>query len=213
MKQAGVKLRAEKGINLPDTDLDLPVLGEKDLQDLHQVAPNADLISLSFVRRRQDVEALIAELGRIGAGKPSIVLKIETRQAFENLPELLLAALEHAPAAVMVARGDLAVEVGFERLAEVQEETLWLCEAAHVPVIWATQVLDTLARTGAPTRAEVTDAAMAGRAEAVMLNKGPYIDEATLFLDDVLRRMRGHQTKKTAMLRRLHVSGKSGAAP
>ena len=206
----GVKLRAEKGINLPDTDLGLPVLGEKDLQDLQQVAPHADLISLSFVRRRQDVEALIAELGRIGASQTSIVLKIETRQAFENLPDLLLAALEHAPAAVMVARGDLAVEIGFERLAEVQEEMLWLCEAAHVPVIWATQVLDTLARTGAPTRAEVTDAAMAGRAEAVMLNKGPYVDEAIGFLDDVLGRMRDHQNKKTAMLRKLHVSGKSG---
>ena len=210
-KQAGVKLHAEKGINLPDTELVLPVLGEKDLHDLHQVAPHADLISLSFVRRGRDVEALIAEMGRIGAKKPSIVLKIENRQAFENLPELLLAALEHAPAAVMVARGDLAVEIGFERLAEVQEEMLWLCEAAHVPVIWATQVLDTLARTGAPTRAEVTDAAMAGRAECVMLNKGPYIDEAIGFLDDVLGRMQDHQNKKTAMLRKLRVSGKSGA--
>ena len=208
MKQAGARLRAEKGINLPDTELDLPVLGEKDLRDLEQVAPHADLISLSFVRRRHDVEALIAKLKRIGAETASIVLKIENRQAFENLPELLLAALEHAPAAVMVARGDLAVEVGFERLAEVQEEILWLCEAAHVPVIWATQVLDTLARTGLPTRAEVTDAAMAGRAEGVMLNKGPYIDEAIGFLDDVLGRMRDHQTKKTAMLRKLHVSGK-----
>jgi pyruvate kinase len=68
----------------------------------------------------------------------------------------------------MVARGDLAVEVGWARLSEVQEEMLWLCEAAHAPVVWATQVLDTMARTGAPSRSEVTDAAMAGRAEAVV---------------------------------------------
>ena len=79
---------------------------------------------------------------------------------------------------VMIARGDLAVEVGFERMAEVQEEIMWICEAAHVPVIWATQVLETLAHTGRPSRAEVTDAAMSGRAECVMLNKGPYIAEA-----------------------------------
>ena len=207
LKLGGAKLRAEKGINLPDTDLDLPVLGVKDLADLAVLATQADLISLSFVRRRQDVEALILELQRLGASQLGVVLKIENKQAFEHLPELLLATLRQAPAAVMVARGDLAAEIGFERLAEVQEEILWLCEAAHVPVIWATQVLDTLAQKGEPTRAEVTDAAFSGRAEAVMLNKGPYIDEAITFLGGVLERMQEHQDKKSPLLRRLHVSG------
>ena len=107
----------------------------------------------------------------------------------------------------MLARGDLAVEVGFERLAEVQEEILWLCEAAHVPVIWATQVLESLAKSGIPSRGEVTDAAMSGRAECVMLNKGPYIGEAVRFLDDVLRRMRDHHVKRVATLRKLKVAG------
>ena len=211
-KLGGAKLRAEKGINLPDTDLDLPVLGEKDLADLAIFAPQGDLVSLSFVRRSQDVEALIQETQRLGATHLGVVLKIENKQAFETLPELLLAALEYAPVAVMVARGDLAVEIGFERLAEVQEEILWLCEAAHVPVIWATQVLDTLSRTGEVTRAEVTDAAFAGRAEAVMLNKGPYINEAITFLGGVLERMHDHQDKKSSLLRRLHVSGRARAA-
>jgi pyruvate kinase len=103
----------------------------------------------------------------------------------------------------MIARGDLAVEAGYERLAEVQEEILWLCEAAHLPVIWATEVLDTLARTGRPSRAEITDAAMAERAECVMLNKGPHIVLAIRTLDDILRRMSGHQRKKRALLREL----------
>ena len=103
----------------------------------------------------------------------------------------------------MIARGDLAVEVGFERLAEVQEEIMWACEAAHVPVIWATQVLDTLARTGQPSRAEITDAAMAERAECVMLNKGPHISEAISALDSILVRMQDHQDKKRSLLRRL----------
>jgi pyruvate kinase len=106
----------------------------------------------------------------------------------------------------MVARGDLAVEVGFERLSEVQEEILWLCEAAHVPVIWATQVLEGLAKGGAPTRAEISDAVMSSRAECVMLNKGPQIVDTVTFLADVLSRMEEHHEKRMALLRRLSVS-------
>ena len=107
---------------------------------------------------------------------------------------------------MMIARGDLAVECGFDRMAEVQEEILWICEAAHTPVLWATQVLESLAKTGLPSRAEVTDAAMSERAECVMLNKGPYIREAVKTLDNILRRMQAHQTKKRAMLRPLQVA-------
>jgi pyruvate kinase len=90
------------------------------------------------------------------------------------------------------------VEVGYERLAELQEEILWLCEASHAPAIWATQVLDTLAKTGVPSRAEVTDAAAAVAAECVMLNKGPFVDEAVRVLSDVLRRMRSTMTRSAA---------------
>jgi pyruvate kinase len=108
----------------------------------------------------------------------------------------------------MIARGDLGVEVGFERLSEVQEEMLWLCEAAHVPVIWATQVLESLAKGGMPSRAEVSDAAMGSRAECVMLNKGPYILETLEFLTNVLERIEEHHHKKTALLRELHVASR-----
>ena len=110
------------------------------------------------------------------------------------------------PAGVMIARGDLAVEVGWERLAELQEEILWLCEAAQLPVIWATQVLEGAAKKGRPTRAEITDAAMSQRADCVMLNKGPHILGAIKMLDNILRRMQGHQYKKTARLRKLSVT-------
>ncbi len=105
----------------------------------------------------------------------------------------------------MIARGDLAVEIGYERLAEIQEEMLWVCEAAHVPVIWATQVLENFVSKGTPSRAEMTDAAMAERAECVMLNKGPYVAEAVTILDHVLARMQEHQVKKTPQLRALHM--------
>ena len=107
------------------------------------------------------------------------------------------------PVAVMIARGDLAVEIGLPRLSEVQEEILWLCEAAHVPVVWATQVLETLVKEGVATRAETTDAAMGQRAECVMLNKGPHVVDAILTLDDILRRMSDHLSKKRHLMRPL----------
>lgn len=206
----GAKLRAEKGINLPDTDLDIPSLSAKDRQDLAALAPHIDIVGLSFVRQHSDVLALHEELDRLGASHLHYVLKIETRQGFENLPRILMACLRQPPAGVMVARGDLAVEIGFERLAEVQEEILWLCEAAHVPVIWATQVLEGMARRGVPSRAEVSDAAFGVRAECVMLNKGPYIVDTVRFLANVLTRMTGHNRKRRPMLRRLAVSGGLG---
>jgi len=201
----GPRLRNEKGINLPDTALRLPAITDKDRADLTFVYDHADMVALSFVNSVEDVRELRAILTQRGAEQPAIVLKIETRRGFENLPAMLLEAMKAPRCAVMIARGDRAVECGFERMAEVQEEILWLCEAAHVPVIWATQVLESLAKDGMPSRAEVTDAAMANRAECVMLNKGPYILQAVQVLDDILRRMRGHQTKKTSMLRELRL--------
>lgn len=200
------KLRDEKGINLPDTHLGLPALSPKDRRDLAFAVRHADMMAMSFVQQPKDIEALLAELHRHDAAEVGIVLKIETARAFASLPGLLLTAMRHDRVAVMVARGDLGVEVGFERLSEIQEEILWLCEAAHIPVIWATQVLESLAKGGMPSRAEVTDAAMGARAECVMLNKGPYILQTMEFLRDVLTRMQSHVEKKTAMLRRLSVS-------
>jgi pyruvate kinase len=201
-----VKLLAEKGINLPDTTLTTPSLTAKDLEDLEFMVKHADIIGLSFVRSPGDVIALEDQFRRLNALNVGVVLKIETRQAFENLPRLLLATMRTPPDGVMVARGDLGAEVGFERLAEVQEEILWFCEAAHIPVIWATQVLESLAKRGAPSRAEVTDAVMSGRSECVMLNKGPYIVDTVHFLNDVLERMAAHRSKRRTMLRRLSIS-------
>jgi pyruvate kinase len=202
-RRQGERLLPEKGINLPDTRMRLSALTEKDASDLRFVAANADLVGLSFIRNVSDVESLRARLAEFGGGNLGLVLKIETRRAFEMLPDLLLQAMRSPSFGVMIARGDLAVECGFERLAEVQEEILWLCEAAHAPVIWATQVLQTLAKSGMLSRAEVTDAAVGERAECVMLNKGPHIVEALRVLDNILQRMQAHQSKKRSMLRRL----------
>ena len=203
----GVKLLPEKGINFPDTAISLSPLTEKDLADLNFVGTHADIIGYSFVQRPEDIELLQQELDkRFGARlcRPAIVAKIETAIAVANLPELIIYAAGKQSFGVMIARGDLAVQIGYQRLAEIQEEILWLCEAAHVPVIWATQVLESLVKNGIPSRGEMTDAAMAERAECVMLNKGAFVGKAIAILDDVLTRMEAHQLKKTPQLRALH---------
>ena len=200
----GSRLRAGKGINVPDAQLPISALTDKDISDLSTVIELADIVEMSFVRDPSDVQQLLDELSRLGNDSLGIVLKIETRQAFEQLPQLLLALMQRPNVGVMIARGDLAVECGYERLAELQEEILWLCEAAHLPVIWATQVLEQLAKTGNPSRAEISDAAMSERAECAMLNKGPYINDAIKVLDNILRRMADHHYKKTALMPSLH---------
>ncbi|MCT1803354.1 pyruvate kinase [Kocuria carniphila] len=200
----GSNLKAEKGINFPDTDLRIRSLTEQDRRDLKFVARNADIVNMSFVRSRTDVTDLLDELTRLDATEVDVTLKIETVGGFEQLPQMLLEVMRWKDAGVMIARGDLAVETGFERLAEVQQEILWLCEAAHVTVIWATQVLESLAKKGIPSRAEVTDAAEGQRAECVMLNKGPFIIETIEALSSILGRMSGHVIKKTDLLRKLH---------
>ena len=202
----GYKLRPEKGVNLPDSEVRLPALTDADRDLLRFVARHADGIEYSFVQDAEDVarlqDALAAERPedwrRLG-----LVLKIETQRAVRALPDILVRAAGRQPTAVMIARGDLAVEIGFARLAEMQEEILWLCEAAQVPVIWATQVLESFLKTGVPSRGEMTDAAMAARAECVMLNKGPFLFEGIELLDRLLGRMRGHIGKKSHRLRPL----------
>jgi pyruvate kinase len=104
------------------------------------------------------------------------------------------------PVGVMIARGDLAIETGWKNFASIQEEIARICEAAHVPDIWATQVLETLAKKGTPTRAEITDAAVSQRAECVMLNKGVYIEKALRLLDKILRRMQFFQERQEVIL-------------
>lgn len=205
-RPSGEKLGADKGINLPESDLRVQALTAADQDALRFIVKHADLVGYSFVRNESNVLQLLALLSELGGESLGVILKIETRHAFENLPRLILAAMRIRAVGVMIARGDLAVECGYQRLAEIQEEILWVCEAAHVPVIWATQVLESLAKTGMPSRSEITDAAMGERAECVMLNKGPYTVTAVAILDDILKRMEAHQEKKRSMLRRLHLA-------
>jgi pyruvate kinase len=200
----GVVIRSDKGINVPETRLNLPPLSDKDLDDLDFVCQHADMVGFSFVETVADMEYLMNALVQRNAADLTIIAKIETNRAFRHLPEIILGTIGRHSLGIMIARGDLAVELGSVRMSEIQEEILWLCEAGHIPVIWATQVLESLAKNGHVSRPEITDAASSVRAECVMLNKGNYVLDAVEVLGDILSRMQEHQQKKFTRLRALH---------
>ncbi len=200
-KEKGSKLKAEKGMNFPKTDLQISGLTEKDKLDLEFVAKNADVVNFSFVNSRADVEALLHELEKWNVTNTlNIILKIETAFAFDNLVDILLAAMNVKHIGVMIARGDLAVETGWENIGRIQEEILALCSAAHIPVIWATQVLENFAKKGLPSRSEITDAVYSLKAECIMLNKGPYMSDVLQLLTKILSRMESYHEKNEIML-------------
>lgn len=199
------RIRAEKGLNFPDSPIDVPAFTAQDREDLIFVARHATAVGLSFVHRPQDLLDLRKALEDLGCPDLGIVIKIETREAIHRLAQLLLAGLNLPRFGVMIARGDLAVEVGFEHLALVQEDILCLCDAAHVPVIWATQVLESLAKSGLPARAEITDAATGQRAECVMLNKGRFVLDAVKTLADLLSSRERQRIKKRQVFRDITV--------
>ncbi|KAK9292048.1 hypothetical protein L1049_020002 [Liquidambar formosana] len=197
----GTKLGSEKSINIPDSNIQFEGLTSKDLMDLEFVATHANMVGISFVRDVNDIVVLRQELEKQKLRNLGIVLKIETKSGFENLPLMLLEAMKSPnPLGVMIARGDLAVECGWERLADIQEEILSICAAVHIPVIWATQVLESLVKSGVPTRAEITDVANGRRASCIMLNKGKHILEAVSTLDTILH---SNSTKMKAKLKPL----------
>lgn len=199
------ELKTAKGINFPDSEIELPAITERDRSFLPFICRHADLVGYSFVRKADDVRELQRMLSE-NQQRPQIILKIETPQAVKNFPSLLVQGMHEEVFGVMIARGDLAVEIGFERMSEVQEEISWISEAAHAPVIWATQVLETLNKSGVATRSEITDASHAAMAECVMINKGDYIIKVMKTLTDILQRSGGHHAKKRYTFRPMQIA-------
>ncbi|KAF5771440.1 putative pyruvate kinase [Helianthus annuus] len=184
----GTKLGPEKSINIPESKIQYEGLTSKDIVDLEFVGSHADIVGISFVRNVNDIVVLEQELKKRKLEHLGIVLKIETKDGLKNLAVMILEAMKLPnPLGIMIARGDLAVECGWEQMADIQEQILSICSAAHVPVIWATQVLESLVKTGVPTRAEITDVACGRRASCIMLNKGKHILEAIATLDTILK--------------------------
>lgn len=199
------RLKAGKGINFPESNLELPELTGFDRSTMPFICKHADLVGYSFVRNTGDVQ-LLQQMLAAYRKRPKIILKIETPQAVKHFPALLLQGMKDQYFGVMIARGDLAVEIGFERMSEIQEEITWICEAAHVPVIWATQVLETLNKSGLATRSEITDASHASVAECVMINKGEHILKVIKSLKDILKRSGTHHIKKRFTLRPMKIA-------
>jgi pyruvate kinase len=199
-------LRSQKGVNLPDSDLVFSSLTEEDIKHLPFICQHADMVGYSFVSTPNDIEKLREQMKLHSPNPPAIILKVERLAAVQNLPALIINGMRDANLGVMIARGDLAVEIGFERLSEIQQEILWICEAAHVPVIWATQVLETMNKTGFATRSEISDASMGIMAECVMLNKGPFVVKTVETLADILKRLSGHMDKKRYINRPLAIA-------
>ncbi len=163
----GGMLKPRKGINLPGTAVSVPALTPKDLEDLaFGVAQGVDVVALSFVRAAADVRAAQAEIRRLGGRQP-VIAKIEKPQAITRLEEII-----RISDGVMVARGDLGVEMSPEAVPMLQKRIIRLANAAGVPVITATQMLESMIGNPRPTRAEASDVANAilDGTDAVMLS-------------------------------------------
>jgi len=179
-------IKPQQGVNFPDSlvHLNVPAIREKDLNILSEVMPYVDLIGISFIHQPNDIRILKRYLDQYTDKEIGIIAKIETKQALLSLSKIILEGLNLDLFGVMIARGDLAIEIGYEQLAKAQEGILQICQAAHVPVIWATSVLHQLNKKGIPSRAELTDAFMGLRADCIMMNKGPYVSSTIKFLQN-----------------------------
>ncbi len=175
-----------KGINLPGVAVNVPALSEKDEADLRWgLKVGADLVALSFVRSAQDVErvhVIMAEEGR----RIPVIAKIEKPQAVDNLEEII-----DAFDGIMVARGDLGVELPLEAVPIVQKQAVELCRRMAKPVIVATQMLESMINNPVPTRAEVSDVANAvlDGADAVMLSGETSVGEYPAVVVDTMARI------------------------
>ncbi len=185
----GGVLGSGKGVNLPETDLALSALTEKDRQDVEWISTrDFDYVALSFVQRAQDVAELRALLREHGS-EARIIAKIEKPQAMRNIE-----AIVEASDAILVARGDLGVEMALAEVPVAQKRLVRLCTEQHKPCIVATQMLETMTHSPTPTRAEVSDVANAvmDLADAVMLSGetavGEYPVQTVRMMDDILSR-------------------------
>ncbi|SFB92555.1 pyruvate kinase [Bacillus sp. OV322] len=184
----GAKVKAGKGMNLPDSFvyLNVPALTESDITTLAFIHEKADIIGLSFVHRPQDLKKLADYLESLTGRSIGIVAKIETKESIRHLTNIIFEGLDFKHFGIMIARGDLAVELGYSKLARAQQDILDLCRAAHLPVIWATGVLEKMTKKGIPARTELTDVFAGAKADCIMLNKGQYIADSVIFIKKIM---------------------------
>lgn len=188
--RSGGLLKSRKGVNLPDTLLSLPAFTEQDRKDIDfAIAADLDYLALSFVRTAADVQALKKYLASLEADLP-IIAKIEKPQAVADF-----AAILEVADGIMVARGDLGVEIGPEQVPLIQKQIIRQCRETGKPVITATQMLESMVSQPRPTRAEASDVANAilDGSDAIMLSAetavGKFPLEAVAFMDRMAQRV------------------------
>ena len=177
-------------MNLPNVKISIPALTEKDIEDLEfAVQQDADYIALSFVRTADEVYDLKSRLEKLGS-KAKVVSKIEKPEAIENIDSII-----EASDAIMVARGDLGIEIANEEVPVIQKMIIQKCRKVGIPVITATQMLDSMINNPRPTRAESSDVANAvlDGTDAVMLSgetaAGKYPLDAVNVMDRICRKI------------------------
>jgi len=195
----GGMLSASKGVNLPNTRLEIPAMTEKDRRDAAWIAQNDfDYVAISFVRTADDIAVLRETLGAADCGA-HVIAKIEKPQAIANIESIVAAA-----DGVMVARGDLGVEMDLPGVPVAQKRIARLCQAAGKPCIIATQMLESMTSCPTPTRAEVSDVANAvlDHADAVMLSGetaiGQFPAAAVKMMDRIVAEIQAYDDQTTA---------------
>src|SRR3989344_4809672 len=190
----GGELKGKKGMNVPGANLSISALTDKDKKDVEFGIANAvDFVALSFVRRPSDITDLRAILDKAGS-RAQIIAKIETPEALECIDEIIMAA-----DGLMIARGDLAIEIPAEEVPLAQKILIHKCNSVGKPVITATQMLESMIKSPVPTRAEVSDIANAiiDGTDAIMLSEettlGDYPVEAVKMMTKVAARVEKHE--------------------
>jgi pyruvate kinase len=183
-ERGSATMRSSRSVNLPESPHPEFTISQHDREMISLAPKQADILSISFARTAEDVDRVITDMPS-RTGPPGVVVKIENGSAVKDCVGILLAAMKREEAGMLIARGDLAAECGFERLPALQERLFLLARAAAVPVFIATGVLDQMTRKGRRSRAEMIDVASALRADCVMLNRGDGIAESLLVLQQI----------------------------
>lgn len=200
-REGGKNLREGRGIHFPGIHVPLPAMTDEDRAILPEIVRTANIIAPSYVRSAEDLTEILDAIEKeidVAASENEdpaavsarirnlgVMLKIESEECYNDLPNVVTELLRHRNSGVMIARGDLAMELGFSRMSEAREQIMDVANAAHIPTIFATQVLETMAKSGLPSRAEITDADVALRTQGVMLNKGTHIPDAINILNSI----------------------------
>lgn len=183
---SGVFLTPGKGVNFPDLKQSSSALTLKDKSDLSFAIRNGDIISFSFTNDQADIDLYHREIKNLSKKSPPVVIKIETQQAVDQLEEILLSCYQFEDVSILLARGDLVSEMGFEQLPAIQKKIVEFTRYAGLPLIIATDVLENLNQNGVPSRSETIDADIALRAEHILLNQGEFTVECI----DLLKELR-----------------------